>query len=189
MTDLLEMTPAQSIQFMLTLPWVMGDVSDEGATYDEREIETVLDYAKQIEARTDAAEADARECRAERARYGDAMTEKLAAVEADRDEAEADLARTEDLLGIAQDERDAFVFELSKSLLESQRRLEQKQDAEAERDALREVLRETRRLLLDPQFGQGKRIGQAVDFIDATVNTHKAVREFPVGEFANNDRQ
>ena len=35
-------------------------------------------------ARAEAAEADARECRAERARYGDAMTEKLAAVEADR---------------------------------------------------------------------------------------------------------
>ena len=36
-------------------------------------------------ARAEAAEADARECRAERARYGDAMTEKLAAVEAERD--------------------------------------------------------------------------------------------------------
>ena len=35
-------------------------------------------------ARVEAAEADARECRAERARYGDMMTEKLAAVEADR---------------------------------------------------------------------------------------------------------
>ena len=59
-------------------------------------------------ARAEAAEADARECRAERARYGDMMTEKLAAVEDERDEAEADLARTEDLLGIAQDERDAL---------------------------------------------------------------------------------
>lgn len=36
-------------------------------------------------ARAQAAEADARECRAERARYGDAMTEKLAGVEAERD--------------------------------------------------------------------------------------------------------
>ena len=36
-------------------------------------------------AELEAAEADARECRAERARYGDAMTEKLAAVEAERD--------------------------------------------------------------------------------------------------------
>ena len=36
-------------------------------------------------ARADAAEADARECRAERARYGDAMTERLAGVEAERD--------------------------------------------------------------------------------------------------------
>ena len=36
-------------------------------------------------ARAEAAEADARECRAERARYGDMMTEKLAAVEAERD--------------------------------------------------------------------------------------------------------
>ena len=36
-------------------------------------------------ARAEAAEAAAQECRAERARYGDAMTEKLAAVEADRD--------------------------------------------------------------------------------------------------------
>ena len=35
-------------------------------------------------ARAEAAEADARECRAERARYGDMMTERLAAVEADR---------------------------------------------------------------------------------------------------------
>ena len=50
---------------------------------------------------------------AERARYGDAMTERPVGVEA---------------------ERNAFAFELSKSLLESQRRLEQKQDAEAERD-------------------------------------------------------
>ena len=36
-------------------------------------------------ARAQAAEADARECRAERARYGDAMTERLAGVEAERD--------------------------------------------------------------------------------------------------------
>jgi hypothetical protein len=36
-------------------------------------------------ARAEAAEADARECRAERARYGDAMTEQLADVEAERD--------------------------------------------------------------------------------------------------------
>lgn len=36
-------------------------------------------------ARAEAAEADARECRAERARYGDAMTERLAGVEAERD--------------------------------------------------------------------------------------------------------
>ena len=36
-------------------------------------------------ARAEAAEAAAQECRAERARYGDAMTEKLAAVEAERD--------------------------------------------------------------------------------------------------------
>ena len=41
-------------------------------------------------ARAEAAEADARECRAERARYGDMMTEKLAAVEAERDEARSD---------------------------------------------------------------------------------------------------
>ena len=36
-------------------------------------------------ARAEAAEADARECRAERARYGDAMTERLADAEAERD--------------------------------------------------------------------------------------------------------
>ena len=38
-----------------------------------------------IIARAEAAEADARECRAERARYSDAMTERLAGVEAERD--------------------------------------------------------------------------------------------------------
>ena len=38
-------------------------------------------------------------------------------------------------------ERNAFAFELSKSLLESQRRLEQKQDTEAERNALRDEYR------------------------------------------------
>ena len=58
-------------------------------------------------ARAEAAEADARECRAERARYGDMMTARLTDAEAERDAAEADLARTEDLLGVAQDERDA----------------------------------------------------------------------------------
>lgn len=58
MTDLPEMTPAQSIQFMLMLPWTMGDVSDAGATYDEQEIETVLDYVRQIENRAEAAEAE-----------------------------------------------------------------------------------------------------------------------------------
>ena len=36
-------------------------------------------------ARAEAAEADARECRAERARYSDAMTARLADVEAERD--------------------------------------------------------------------------------------------------------
>lgn len=36
-------------------------------------------------ARAEAAEADARECRAERARYGDMMTARLADVEAERD--------------------------------------------------------------------------------------------------------
>ena len=58
MNELPEMTPAQSIQFMLTLPWRMGDVSDDGATYDESEIETVLDYVRQIENRAEAAEAE-----------------------------------------------------------------------------------------------------------------------------------
>ena len=38
-----------------------------------------------VYARAEAAEADARECRAERARYGDAMTARLAGVEAERD--------------------------------------------------------------------------------------------------------
>ena len=46
--------------------------------------ETLNDAVERLIAELDAAEADARECRAERARYGDAMTEKLAAVEADR---------------------------------------------------------------------------------------------------------
>ena len=41
-------------------------------------------------ARAEAAEADARECRAERARYGDAMTARLAGVEAERDALRAD---------------------------------------------------------------------------------------------------
>ena len=45
--------------------------------------EALAEYDAAI-ARAEAAEADARECRAERARYGDMMTEKLAAVEADR---------------------------------------------------------------------------------------------------------
>ena len=39
----------------------------------------------ELQARAEAAEADARECRAERARYGDAMTARLADVEAERD--------------------------------------------------------------------------------------------------------
>lgn len=58
MDELPEMTPAQSIKFMLTLPWTMGDVTDAGATYDESEIETVLDYVQQIEDRAEAAEAE-----------------------------------------------------------------------------------------------------------------------------------
>ena len=44
------------------------------------------------QARAEAAEADARECRAERARYGDAMTEQLADVEAERDALRSEVA-------------------------------------------------------------------------------------------------
>ena len=46
--------------------------------------ETLNDAVERLIAELEAAEADALECRAERARYGDMMTEKLAAVEADR---------------------------------------------------------------------------------------------------------
>ena len=47
--------------------------------------ETLNDAVERLIAELEAAEADARECRAERARYGDAMTERLADAEAERD--------------------------------------------------------------------------------------------------------
>lgn len=52
--------------------------------------ETLNDAVERLIAELDAAEADARECRAERARYGDAMTARLAGVEAERDALRAD---------------------------------------------------------------------------------------------------
>lgn len=48
-------------------------------------LEVVTNDAVRFLARAEAAEADARECRAERARYSDAMTERLADAEAERD--------------------------------------------------------------------------------------------------------
>ncbi len=57
----------EDARFTRDLSWIRSDIA---ALIAERE----------------AAEADARECRAERARYSDAMTERLADAEAERDE-------------------------------------------------------------------------------------------------------
>ena len=74
-------------------------------------------------ARAEAAEADARECRAERARYGDAMTARLAGVEAERDTIRAELCFNRALVAKAGDD----INRLLKDTLE----------LEAERDAAR----------------------------------------------------
>lgn len=89
---LTDITDAQAAEIMLTLPWNFGDLNEDGeACYSDGEIQSVIKYVRKINARAEAAEADAAECRAERARYGDMMTSKLAA-------AEAEVARLRELL-------------------------------------------------------------------------------------------
>ena len=62
---------------------VFASAWDAGAEYG----------AERAETERDAALGDAAECRAERSRYGDMMTDKLVATEAERDAARAEVAR------------------------------------------------------------------------------------------------
>jgi chromosome segregation ATPase len=94
----------------------------------EAEVERLREELSALRARVEAAEADAAECRSERARYGDMMTDKLAAAEAasaywrelhgDRDhdlqheyaranEAEAEVARLREALADIAEAADA----------------------------------------------------------------------------------
>jgi len=57
------MTDEQSIRFMLTLPWAMGDNAEDGSvSYDAGEIETVLRFVDSLNARAEAAEATLASC-------------------------------------------------------------------------------------------------------------------------------
>ena len=70
---------------------VFASAWDAGAEYG----------AERAETERDAALGDAAECRAERSRYGDMMTDKLVATEAERDAARAEVARLRELLSEA----------------------------------------------------------------------------------------
>ena len=57
------MTDEQSIRFMLTLPWAMGDNAEDGSvSYDAGEIETVLRFVDSLNARAESAEATLASC-------------------------------------------------------------------------------------------------------------------------------
>ena len=81
--------------------------------------ETLNDAVERLIAELDAAEADARECRAERARYGDMMTARLGDCENERDAAREELAIARKVMDKVADQRDAAraeVAELRKTL-------------------------------------------------------------------------
>lgn len=51
------MTDAQSIRFMLSLPWAMGENTEDGEVeYSAGEIETILRFVDSLNARAEAAE-------------------------------------------------------------------------------------------------------------------------------------
>ena len=76
--------------------------------------------AERAETERDAALGDAAECRAERSRYGDMMTDKLVATEAERDAARAEVARLQEAARAlyetfyVDDDGGAFVYWITK---------------------------------------------------------------------------
>ena len=89
---------------------VFASAWDAGAEYG----------AERAETERDAALGDAAECRAERSRYGDMMTDKLVATEAERDAARAEVARLQEAARAlyetfyVDDDGGAFVYWITK---------------------------------------------------------------------------
>ena len=53
--DFPPLTDAQSIRFMLMLPWTMGDKNEDGTvSYDAAEIEAILGYVEKLDAKEKA---------------------------------------------------------------------------------------------------------------------------------------
>lgn len=93
MDDLPELSPAQSIAVMLTLPWSFGDVQDGEASYSEGEITDVLRFVQKLdgqrktaEQERDAVRADAETLRMEYQRQRDMAISAKALLDAMPDE-------------------------------------------------------------------------------------------------------
>lgn len=103
-------------------------------------LEVVTNDAVRFLARAEAAEADARECRAERARYGDMMTERLGQCENERDAVRAELVIARKAMDKVADQRDEARDEAAEYRSLVDRCRERNKELGAENERLRDAL-------------------------------------------------